>query len=252
MKISPLRLNPAVRNRRKNEGLPRCAFLLMAAVSLLFTGVAKAGIITRDVNVTLNAGNIESYDLDVDLNGTTDFTFTAALVLDPILSVGFDVVDFPFSSNNGVVIDAGSYNGFPTASFLGSGDLVSASNTFSSASFDQGNLFFFTTFDPPTGHFNGKTGFLGIRFDRPGGAVFGFVEISVTDLSSPVNALNLTIGRLAFNDVPGQSIQIGTVPEPGSLALAGIGIVALALGANCQQQKTAKSNTILSGRKDLL
>lgn len=130
---------------------------LSAALVLLGLGQsAQAGLMTHDVNVTLNAGNIESYSLDVNLDGKTDFTFTAALVLDPILSVGFDQVEFPFG-NNGVVIDKATSDGFPTASRLAVGDTVSAANTFSSSS-DKGNLFFFTSFDPPSGNFGGHTG----------------------------------------------------------------------------------------------
>lgn len=200
---------------------------IVVAVGLAAADFARGAVITRDVNVTLIAENIESYDLDVDLDGATDFTFTAALVLDPVVSVGFDVVDFPFASNNGVVIEAFTGDGFPTASLLGPGDTVSSSNLFASASFDQGNLFFFTSFDPPTGNFEGRTGFLGLRFDRPSGIAFGFAQITVNPLNSPDNPLGLTIGVVGYEDVPGQAATI--VPEPGSLLLMGLGVLSLGL-----------------------
>lgn len=204
---------------------------------------AQADVITRNVGVTLSAANIDSYNLDVDLNGTTDFTFTAAFVSDPFLSVGFDVVDFPFGSNNSVVIDFPTINGFPTASRLQIGDVVSAANTFALASFDQGNLFFFTSFDPPSGNFNGQTGFLGLRFDRPDGAVFGFAEITVNSLDAELNPPDLTIGQVGFNDVAGEPIRISAVAEPASLMIFGLGGLGLMLFRNGKRRSRLPLHT---------
>lgn len=192
-------------------------------VALVWLGLSQpvlANLVTRSVGVTLNAANIESYDLDLNLDGTTDFTFTAALVLDPVLSVGFNVVDFRFGSSNGVVIDLPTGDGFPAASLLQVGDTVSAANMFSGPN-DQGNLFFFTTFDPPSGNFLGQTGYLGLRFDAAGGTEYGFAEVTINSLNTQSNPLGLTIGNVGFNDVPGQSVRISAVPEPSSLLLFG-------------------------------
>ena len=190
------------------------------------TQPALATVVTRQANVTLNALNIESYDLDVNLDGRNDFTFTAALVLDPILSVGFAVVDFPFASGNGVVIDASTGDGFPAARRLAAGNTVSASNTYSGPN-DQGNLFFFTTFDPPSGNFGEKTGFLGLRFDTAGGTHYGFAEVTVNSINALNNPLGLTLGLIGYNDTPGQPVQIAAVPEPAGLPLFGIGALGL-------------------------
>ncbi len=213
------------RNPGRLAGL--CLTLLTAVGLSVPSQPAKAALVIRNVNVTLDAAIPDSFDLDVDLDGTIDFTFTAAFVPDPFLSVGFDVVDFPFASNNGVVIDAPTGDGFPTASLLGLGGTVSGSNDFSSASFDQGNLFFFTSFDPPSGNFGGRTGFVGLRFDGPGGILFGFAEVTVNALDAPANPLDLTIGRVGFNDVPGQAAQIGAVPEPATLMVFGVAALGL-------------------------
>ena len=183
-----------------------------------------ASIVTRAVNVTLNAANIESYDLDVNLDGTTDFTFSAALVLNPVLSVGFDVVNFRFGSSNGVVIDVPTGDGFPAASLLQAGNTVSAANTFSGPN-DQGNLFSFTSFDLPSGNFGGQTGYLGFRFDTAGGTNYGYAQVTVNGRNAQNNPLGLTIGTIAYNDAPGERIQIVAVPEPTGLALFGIGLL---------------------------
>jgi len=179
------------------------------------------------VNVTLSAANIDSYDLDLDLNGSTDFTFTAAFVPGPFLSVGFDTLDFAFGSNNAAVIDR-SGDRFPTVSRLKLGDTISGGSTFSGPN-DQGNLFFFISTDvlPTTGNFGGQTGFVGLRFDTTGGIKYGYAQVSVKDLGDPNSPLDLTIGTVAFDDVVGQTVLAGqaavAVPEPASMAILGIG-----------------------------
>ncbi len=185
---------------------------------------AYAGLVYRDVNVTLDASLASSYDLDVDLNGTTDFTFTSAFIPDPTLPVGFNVIDFPFASNNGVVIDAPTGDGFPTVSRLSVGNTVSSASVFSSATNDQGNLSFFTPFDPPSGNFEGRTGYVGLRFDRLGGTAFGFAEVSVNAMNAAVNPLGLTIRNVTYNDTLGAFATISAVPEPSSMALAGVSL----------------------------
>ncbi len=201
------------------------AMIFAGMILLIFNQPAMASFVTRNVNVTLNAANFESYNLDVDNNGTTDFTFTAAFSSDPVVSVGFDVVDFQFGTNNAVVID-GVSNGFPTATLLVEGNTVSSANTFSRPAFDQGNLFFFVSGDPPSGNFEGRTGFLGLRFDRPEGTVFGFAQITVNSRTALVNPLGLTIGAVGFESAPGQPVTI-PVPEPGSAMAMLIGLCGL-------------------------
>ena len=211
----------------------KAGFIRGAVISAtLWAGLSEpawAGVISRDVNVTLNAANIETYDLDVNLDGITDFTFTAALALDPDLSVGFDTVDFRFGSNNAVVVDTSTGDGFPTASLLQVGNFVSAANVFSGP-VDQGNLFFFTSFEAASGNFGGQTGYLGLRFDTVSGIEYGFALVTVNGLTAQNNPLGLTIGPVAFNDTPGQGIQIAAVPEPMTPTLFGIGALGLFAG----------------------
>ncbi len=192
--------------------------------ALAFNGPpVQAGLISREVNVTLSAANFETYDLDLDLNGTTDFTFTAAYAPDPSLAVGFDTIDFAFGSNNAAVIDSATGDGFPSVTRLNVGDTISSGSTFSGPN-DQGNLYFFISTDlpPTTGNFGGQTGFVGLRFDTPGGINFGFAQVSVKDLGDPSNPFDLTIGTVGYNDVAGQAAAVA-VPEPASVAILAFG-----------------------------
>lgn len=187
----------------------------------------SAGIVFRELNVTLDSSMGMPFDLDVDLNGTIDFTFTSTFVPDPVLAVGFNQVEFPFGSNNGVVIDATVGDGFPTVSRLSLGDTVSSGSLYSFPT-DRGNLSFFTTVDPPSGNFAGRTGFVGLKFDRLGGTAFGFAQISVNPIDAPLNPFGLTLHYVAFNDTLGELATITAVPEPSSITLAGISLGLLA------------------------
>jgi hypothetical protein len=185
---------------------------------------ARAALVSRYLGVTLSAANIDSYDLDVDQNGTNDFTFQAAYVPDPTLTVGFDQIKFLFGSNNAVVIDTQTNDGFPPTSLLVPGDTVTPTSLFSGPN-DTADLFSYDTIDPQTGNFNGQSGFVGFRFDGAGGEHYGYVQVSVKSLNDPNDPLDMTLGTLVYNDVAGQGVQVTAVPEPGSLlVLAGMGI----------------------------
>lgn len=197
---------------------------LVASVTCFVTDSVRAGVVLRSVNVTLDASQIQSFGLDLDQNGTVDFTLSSAFVPDPLLPVGFNVVDFPFGSNNGAVIDGPTGDGFPTLSRLQIGDVVSAASLFTLPSIDQGNLTFFSAFDPPSGNFEEKTGFVGLRFDRPNGTTFGFAEITVNSSRAAINPLGLTIGLVGYNDIAGAAVTVSAVPEPSSLSMMGVGL----------------------------
>ncbi len=197
---------------------PNCCLILLSLIFLVCASnlSTQAELILRDVDVSLSALNLEEYNLDVDLNGTTDFTFNASLVPGPPLTVGFNVINFPFASNNGVVIDSATGDGFPNASYLTLGNLVSDAQLYSFASLDQGNLVFAVGSEPPSGNFLNRSGFIGLRFDRPEGITFGFAEITVNDINAAINPLGLSISAVGFNNIPGVPALISSVPEPTS------------------------------------
>lgn len=217
--LSPLRLPAPLATVRRRVGV----VFTVAASLLAWCQPASAKLVSRDVNVTLNAANLDSYSLDLNLDGTTDFTFQAAYSPDPVLTVGFDQITFPFGSNNGAVIDTATGDGFPPVSLLAIGNTVSAARLFSTSN-DTADLYFYDTIDPTTGNFRGRTGYVGLRFAGAGGAIFyGYAQVTVNALNAAVNPFGLTIGRVAYQDVAGQPAQI--VPEPSDLALTALGLL---------------------------
>lgn len=201
--------------------------LIVALTAPLST--ADAAVIARDLNVTLDASSLQTFNLDVDLNGSTDFTFNTSFAAGPPAS-GSAVVSVPLGSfSNGVLIDTQTGDGFPPASRLGVGALIGPGGLFSDV-FDQANLF--SLIFGPEGNFGDQSGFIGLRFDSAGGPLFGFAQISVNGLASS-DAFDLTIGAVGFNDIAGQafavpSAVVAVVPTPGSLsllALAGFGLL---------------------------
>ena len=176
--------------------------------------------------MTLDASDIETFDLDLNLDGRNDFTFTAAFVPDPFFNVGFDTIDV--ERGNSFVIDGPTRDGFPTVSRLSEGETVSGASLFSQSN-DQGNLVFLIGSEL-SGNFEGQTGFVGLRvnlgtFMMPS-FLFGFAEITVRPLTDTSGPLDLTIGRVGFNNVAGQAAPIpvvaAAVPEPASLLLFGL------------------------------
>jgi hypothetical protein len=199
------------------------------AISAALTQSALATLVTRSVNHTLTAipdGSNNSFDLDVDLDGTTDFTFTTIIGIPDMPSfASFAVIEAPFATSNGAIIDAFTGDGFPTVSRLSLGDRVSSSNRFFSASFDQGNLFFITSFDPPSGNFDNQSGFIGLRFEKNSEIFFGFAQVTVNDLFAVQDPLAVTIKTVGFESVAGEPVQIATVPEPSLATPLGIATV---------------------------
>jgi hypothetical protein len=201
---------------------------ILAAAPALLLGASQAhsAVITRYVGETVTAANVASYNLDVNQDGTTDFTFDAAYVPDPVLTVGFDQIDFPFASTNGAVIDKQTGDGFPPTSLLAPGAVISSSSLFC-LSGDKADLFYDDTVDPITRNFGGQTGYVGFQFNASDGTHYGYAQVTVNDLNAAVNPLDLTIGTVAYESTPGTAITIASVPEP--VSLAAVGVVGLAL-----------------------
>lgn len=203
-----------------------CAAFAIGCLGTL--SAANAALVTRNIDQVISAAALGSFDLDVDLNGNSDFTFEAAFSTDPFFgSVAFAQIKLPFASSNSFVVDSGAGSSFALVSRLLAGATVSSTSMFSGLG-DRGELAS-EFFAPPTGNFLGLSGFVGLRFDAEGSTRYGFAQISV-DGSNTVDPYTIRITQVGFDD-EGLPVQIpgGTVPEPGSAALlaaAGVGFLA--------------------------
>ena len=200
-----------------------CSASLVTLVGGGLSTSALGAVVTRNVGVTVSATALGSYNLDLDQNGSTDFTFQAAYAPDPVLTVGFDQVEFPFGSINAAVIDTQTGDGFPAASLLQIGATVSSASLFSGPN-DQANLYSFDSFDGTSGDYNGRTGYVGLRFAGAGGTYYGYAQVTANSLNTSATPFDLTIGTVGYNNVAGQPVTITAtaVPEPASLAAAAI------------------------------
>lgn len=208
--------------RPGNDGM-RSALAIGGALTVALgaglAGEAKAAVITTDIDPDFTLG---SYDLDLDNNGTTDFTFSRTL-------------------GSGAFVDGGSNavltDGFPTkgttfAAALGAGTTIGP-NPFLFTS-GSSALFVDIDFGPPFGikQIGPWTGpidaFIGLQFDIGGNTHYGWVEANA-------DGGNVTLERYAYEDQANTPIvtpALATaVPEPGSLALLATGAAGLlALG----------------------
>ena len=76
------------------------------------------------------------------------------------------------------------------------------------------------------GPFAGLDGYLGIRFLIGSDLHYGWIHLNCV-FSGPYQPAAGRITEWAYNSVPGQSLAAGAVPEPGTLALLGLGALCL-------------------------
>lgn len=180
--------------------------------------IVQGSLITRNLNITLDAKNSDQFALDVDLDGTVDFNFQTFFSNDPAFLLGFDQLRVPFGSQNGLVIRTQTNDGFPPASFLVTGNVVGPGSLFSSSN-DVVNLYSSDPSVGATGEFGGRRGAVGLRFESGGNLRYGFADISVNDVNS-ASAFNQTLNSVSYESIPGLDAVVA-VPEPTSAALLG-------------------------------
>jgi len=155
--------------------------------------------------------NIEYFDLDVDANGSIDFSLTAAGTLSfagihpenqnkylihpsPPPNIGGPVA----ALNLNYIIDSNSGSGTPEEWF-GNNDY-------------GGFILILST--GRTGEFYNDRGFVGLKFDADDGIHYGWIDVEGIQ-SSPT----IQIRGWAYETEPNKAIAAGAIPEPSSISL---------------------------------
>ena len=194
--------------------------LALALCAAFGAAPAQANVIITPINVLLGM-----YDLDIDADGTVDYTFnrTDAFVDfgGPVGLVHTYQNDLNPQGNAVVGHEDGDPSGKPGtyASALASGELIDASRGFVSSPVTVLSGKEASTY----GEFFAPHAFIGLQFDISGSTHYGWVE---TRASGP----DLTLVRAGYETEAETGITTPdfVLPEPGSLALLAAGAAGIA------------------------
>jgi len=157
--------------------------------------------------------------VDLDGNGTNDFAFVHVATGTSATS-GFASV---LQGGNGIAgFLVGSAPGLPYVSRLSQGQTVSSGTlTFLPSPPGYGLLASYSGYGNSQ-FLNPGEAFIGVRFDSMLGTHFGWIRVVMS--GAPENSLTIT--NWAFG-MPGEPIEVGQVPEAGSLGLLAFGAAGL-------------------------
>ncbi len=174
------------------------AIATILAVGLLALALpAAAEIVYTPTNITIE-GNGSSYNLDLNNDGVTDFTFTLTAVpriCDPPGFCGwvfFTLVETPVSGNGA--------EGSPPAR-LTLGNQIGPSQSFYGGT---GTMVCLCGQDNWNNGLNGKHGYLGLSFQIDGETYYGWAKIAVNIKTGVV-----TLGGYAYETVANMPIKAG-------------------------------------------
>jgi len=198
----------------------RYCLLILAVVLLAGTATSPADIIHTSTDFLL--GDIwqgsEAFDLDLDANGSVDFSLSASMNnisgissanpdtnrylihLSPPPNIGGPVA----ALNSGYVINSNSGGSTPEEWFG-----LEGMDTF---------IIIFNT--GISGEFYNHRGFVGLTFESTNRTHYGWLDIEGMSSSSQIR-----VRGWAYESTPGVGIVAGAVPEPSSVALFAIGAV---------------------------
>jgi len=158
----------------------------------------------------------ELFELDVDLNGTVDFTLAAGKThfsgIHPKNQNQYLILSSPPPNIGGPVaaLDSGYFIG--SNSGEGTPEEWFASNNFSTL------IVLLSTGE--SGEFIDHRGYVGLEFSAEDGIHYGWLDIEGVETRSSIR-----IRGWAYESTPGVGIVAGAVPEPSSVVLFTIGAI---------------------------
>ena len=209
---------------QQNSKSKKLAAATAAAAALYVGGVpAQADLVENDNGFTLT-GSSQTTFLDVDGDGTNEFRMGIAdEVSGPFGTFPFtmywgDASNFASNALINAVGDApGTFRNAPVG--LTVGPTVGAGYTFG---VQQVRVITADgAFSYAQGFSSGQNGFIGFSFQGTSGqAHYGWIEVNF--VASASQAHSLSVIRWVYDDTPGQSVQVGVIPEPNSFGLAAL------------------------------
>lgn len=220
--------------------------LVIIAIALLVRATAlDAEIIHCPTNFILGdvwfPQTAEYFDLDLDLNGTVDFS----LMADIVWSAGIH----PENQNQYLIHPSPPPNiGGPVAA-LNSTYVIGLNSTVESSldwfGSDNYSTLIFILDSGITGEFYHDRAFVGLKFEADDGIHYGWIDVEGASRTMENHLLtdsSLIIHGWAYESTPGVGIAAGAVPEPSSVALFAIGAVGVWILRKEKKEKEEKGS----------
>ncbi len=203
---------PALLRRSFSEGAVGMAFIVPIVIGMMFSASANAQIVYTDIVpdsiFTITSLATQTYNLDINGDGTTDFLIKAARY--SILGVlGSNVGITPQGSNACITTT------FNQVKKLVIGDTISSSQAWQDTTGQVLKSYSQYGFDPPTvrGEWNTVVdGYVGLQLINAGQTYYGWVRV---DVSVSDSSASMTIKDYAYNTIPDQPILAGQTTVTG-------------------------------------
>ncbi|MFM9943741.1 MAG: T9SS type A sorting domain-containing protein [Bacteroidia bacterium] len=185
------------------------AFIVTA---MMFSASANAQIVYTDIVpdsiFTITSLASQTYNLDINGDGTSDFSISAARV--SFLGVLSSYVRMSPQGSNAIITTT-----FNQVKKLVLGDTISSSQAWQDTTGQVLKSYSQYGFDPPTtkGEWNTVVdGYVGLQLTNAGQTYYGWVRMDVT---VSLSSASMTIKDYAFNSIPNQPILAGQTTTTG-------------------------------------